>query len=78
MNTKNFVLVKNTVPFYITETIFNSLSQFIYSDTKQRIKIGDEAAWILKTLDPPQVLDGGGICKQQLMLVKWDEYKNNE
>ena len=69
---ENFELVKNTKPFFITDIIYNGLSQFRYSDTKQRIKIGDQAAWILKKLNTPQVLLNGGFCKQQLMLVNWE------
>lgn len=69
---KNFELANNTEPFYVTQRVYNNLPQFVFSDTKKRIRIGDQIAWILMDISPIKLLNGG-ICKQQLMLVNWEE-----
>ena len=65
-------LIKNCLPQFVTQGVYNSLCQFVYSDTKERIKIGDRIRWVYVILDEPIPLPDGSYCERQLMLINAD------
>ena len=66
-------LIENCKPQYVTSIVYNSLCQFLYSDTKKRIKIGDLIRWVYKILDKPIKLENDSICEKELILVNWEK-----
>jgi hypothetical protein len=67
-------LIENCLSQFVTQDVYNGLCQFVYSDSKERIKLGDRIRWVYKLLDVPIELPNGGYCDKELMLINADTH----
>jgi len=67
----NIELIPKQYPMFITKGVYSELCQFIYSDTKKPIRIGDEVRWVYKIIDEPD-----GDYDRQLIFINWGDVKH--
>ena len=66
---------KNWLPIKVTESIFDRLPRFTYSDTEEKIKIGDYIRWVYKINENKYVVYN--TIERELMLINYDHIGNH-